>query len=430
MGNCASSQVASETRSSTITSRAIDKLIQEERDNAIAELKILLLGTGDSGKTTVLKQLRLLYGNGFAPEEILEFRSVLLQNVLTCSKSLLSAMNTLQIPFGFDPKNVVHPPPSLLGKPALSIAKLRSSKSNMSLNHSLGCLPGAQPTGSKSSLRPKPNAETPIAEAARNEYAIAGGLNQKGRIVDCAEKVKALKTRYGFGKEDFISPEIAEAMKTIWQDSGIQYCFMRRNEFNLQENCQYLMENLTRICAADFVPTEVDIVNARLMTQTVSKTIIQFEGETYSIFDVGGQKSQRKKWAPFFSDVKAVIFVVALSSYDQVCVEDTSLNRITDALNVFNVMINLPSFSNIDFIVKKLAANSLISDHFPTYTGPNSYEEGSEFFVHEFAKLNRNRKRDIIFHLTFATDGKLLQPVMDAVFIAVMKTNLKAAGLI
>ncbi|KAJ3012351.1 UNVERIFIED_CONTAM: hypothetical protein HDU68_001247 [Siphonaria sp. JEL0065] len=198
------------------------------------------------------------------------------------------------------------------------------------------------------------------------------------------------------------------------------------------------MENVERIGAKEFIPNEIDIVNARLMTQTVSKTMISFEGETYAIFDVGGQKSQRKKWAPFFSDVKAVIFVVALSSFDQMCAEDNSTNRIMDALNVFNVMINLQAFASTDFIVfmnkkdvfkQKLATGSLISDHFPSYTGPNSYDEGSSFFIREFVKLNRNKKRDIIFHLTFATDGKQLQPVMDAVFIAVMKTNLVAAGL-
>ena len=45
------------------------------------------------------------------------------------------------------------------------------------------------------------------------------------------------------------------------------------------------------------------------------------------MFDVGGQRSQRKKWIHCFDDVDCVLFVVALSEYDQVLSEDSSVNR-------------------------------------------------------------------------------------------------------
>ena len=40
--------------------------------------------------------------------------------------------------------------------------------------------------------------------------------------------------------------------------------------------------------------------------------------------DVGGQRSERKKWIHFFDNAKAVIFIAALSDYDLVLVEDPS----------------------------------------------------------------------------------------------------------
>lgn len=42
----------------------------------------------------------------------------------------------------------------------------------------------------------------------------------------------------------------------------------------------------------------------------------------YRLFDVGGQRSERKKWIHCFEDVTAIIFCVALSGYDQVLHED------------------------------------------------------------------------------------------------------------
>lgn len=45
---------------------------------------------------------------------------------------------------------------------------------------------------------------------------------------------------------------------------------------------------------------------------------------TYSMFDVGGQRSERKKWIHCFENVTSIIFCVALSEYDQVLLEESS----------------------------------------------------------------------------------------------------------
>jgi len=44
----------------------------------------------------------------------------------------------------------------------------------------------------------------------------------------------------------------------------------------------------------------------------------------FSIFDVGGQRSERRKWIHIFDDVNAIIFVVAISEYDQKIREDNA----------------------------------------------------------------------------------------------------------
>jgi len=40
------------------------------------------------------------------------------------------------------------------------------------------------------------------------------------------------------------------------------------------------------------------------------------------MFDVGGQRSERKKWIHCFENVNALLFLVAISGYDQCLAED------------------------------------------------------------------------------------------------------------
>lgn len=47
-------------------------------------------------------------------------------------------------------------------------------------------------------------------------------------------------------------------------------------------------------------------------------------GRVFSMFDVGGQRSERKKWIHCFENVTSIIFCVALSEYDQVLLEESS----------------------------------------------------------------------------------------------------------
>uniref|UniRef100_A0A4W5RQS6 Uncharacterized protein n=1 Tax=Hucho hucho TaxID=62062 RepID=A0A4W5RQS6_9TELE len=53
------------------------------------------------------------------------------------------------------------------------------------------------------------------------------------------------------------------------------------------------------------------------------------------MYDVGGQRTKRRKWLSYFDCVRAVLFVVALSDYDMTLMEDHSMNRLQESLELF-----------------------------------------------------------------------------------------------
>lgn len=57
---------------------------------------------------------------------------------------------------------------------------------------------------------------------------------------------------------------------------------------------------------------------ARLFIQKLGNQTI----DPFRVFDVGGQRSERKKWIHCFEDVNAIIFIAAVSEYDEVLFED------------------------------------------------------------------------------------------------------------
>lgn len=77
----------------------------------------------------------------------------------------------------------------------------------------------------------------------------------------------------------------------------------------------------------DYLPDKDDILFSRVRTSGIVTETYEIDGSTFEMYDVGGQRNERKKWIHCFEDVTAIIFVAALSEYDQKLFEDASANR-------------------------------------------------------------------------------------------------------
>lgn len=133
------------------------------------------------------------------------------------------------------------------------------------------------------------------------------------------------------------------------------------------------------------------------------------------MFDVGGQRSERKKWIHCFENVTSIIFCVALSEYDQVLLEESNQvsvakvdcqhrsglthkkNRMMESLVLFDSVVNSRWFmrtsiilflNKVDLFRQKLPRSPL-STYFPDYSGGNDVNRAAKYLLWRFNQVNR-----------------------------------------
>ncbi|ESP03108.1 hypothetical protein LOTGIDRAFT_137888 [Lottia gigantea] len=92
-------------KSQRLTSRDIDRRLNRDRMTFRRTVRILLLGAGESGKSTFLKQMRIIHGVDFDNEDLQEFKSIIYNNIVKGMRVLIDARDKLGIPWG-DETNV------------------------------------------------------------------------------------------------------------------------------------------------------------------------------------------------------------------------------------------------------------------------------------------------------------------------------------
>ncbi|CAF9939526.1 hypothetical protein IMSHALPRED_001540 [Imshaugia aleurites] len=306
----------------------IEKMIRKDKKTQARQVKILLLGAGESGKSTILKQMRIIYSEGFRLDERKEVRQVIFSNMIVAFKIIAEEMRELGLEY-------------------------ENEKSQ--------------------------------------EYE---------RIIASAADI---------GPDDTFPTQCQMAMK------GLYY------------------SNIDRLFAKDYLPSDQDVLRSRLRTTGITETLFELGQLNYHMFDVGGQRSERKKWVHCFEGVHCLMFVAALSGYDQCLVEDKTANQMQEALLLFESIMSLTWFKSSSIILflnktdlfREKIAEKPVSDYFPDYTGAsNDYKATSEYFANKFRALNRTEDREIYVHFTNATDTNLLKLTMQSVQDTIIQSNL------
>ncbi|KAJ3114189.1 Guanine nucleotide-binding protein G(k) subunit alpha, partial [Physocladia obscura] len=234
MGICGSR--ADDTGSLQI-SKDIERSIKEEikvgRIATKSEIKLLLLGAPESGKSTIFKQMKVYYGMSWSDEEVKKYRSTIRENLFSCTLKLIKAMDSLKIPYGFD---IFVSSEGTLSDENINSFTLKNSSIKTSLS------------SNNISLKPY---EDPFVECASLIYHRYGGkYRQEGE-----------------------APYAATFLLSV---------------------------DLLRILEFNYVPTTQDILECQKETRTIEHLFFKVGKLTVRVFDVGGLRSKRHVWMPYF----------------------------------------------------------------------------------------------------------------------------------
>ncbi|CAL8078856.1 unnamed protein product [Calicophoron daubneyi] len=272
--------------------------------------------------------------------------------------------------------------------------------------------------------------------------AIIRAMGQLYIDFECQERADDARTLFEHVEEmesGRFSSEVYGAITRLWGDNGVQECFRRSREYQLNDSAYYYFNCLDRLASPDYVPSQQDVLRTRVKTIGIAETQFTYKGLNFRLLDVGGQRSERKKWIHCFEGVTAIIFVAALSEYDLGLAEDQSTNRMLESMKLFDSICNniwfvdtsmLLFLNKRDLFMEKIKYSPL-TICFPEYTGRNTYEEAGLYIQLKYEVLNRRQTtKEIYTHFTCATDTNNIQFVFESVTDVIIRNNLRWCGLL
>ncbi|PHH85942.1 hypothetical protein CDD83_10957 [Cordyceps sp. RAO-2017] len=267
---------------------------------------------------------------------------------------------------------------------------------------------------------------------------ISEAMTELGYHFDNADHEKYMAhilVEHEIGLQDSLPRDYIEPIKALWHDSGVKAAISKGNEYALHDNLAYFLDDIDRLWADGYVPTDQDLLRSRLRTTGITETTFDLGQLTYRMFDVGGQRSERKKWIHCFENVTCLLFLVAISGYDQCLVEDKDGNQMNEALMLWESIANSHWFTKsamilflnkIDLFRQKLPHSPITKHGFTDYSGePDDSNAASKYFLDKFRALSRNPDKEIYGHFTNATDTNLLKITMASVQDMIIQRNLK-----
>jgi len=218
-----------------------------------------------------------------------------------------------------------------------------------------------------------------------------------------------------------LNKEYVEAITELWANPKVKERFKNKSDVQIIDSASFFFDNVKRIADNGYVPTDEDILFSRTRTTGITEFCFQLAGSPIRLVDVGGQRSERRKWIHCFDEVNAIFFIVAISEFDQKLREDETTNRMKEAFHLFQEICAYETFFKTSIILflnksdlfEEKILRVKMSDFLTEYQGSNDRESCIKWLTQQFSGLSGGKT--IYSHVTNATNRENVEKVFGAV---------------
>ncbi|KAF8803373.1 heterotrimeric G protein alpha subunit [Phlegmacium glaucopus] len=444
-------------------SDSIDEDIKQERARERRKknvIKVLLLGQAESGKSTTLKNFRMRYARAEWEKERNGWRSVVQLNVvrsiITIQKVIEAEMNgdvladSEDDQISFNEANELEVLKFTDRHQLLMIRLAPLLGVEAELKHRLGT--GSEPVSPPLNSMSATPFDNPSGNQLRRkpEFSVRSWkdvLDPCARLAESSPNTGDTATSVLAGCKD--------DMKALWDDKAVRLALKRRR-LQLPDSAGFFLNDLDRIASWEYSVTDDDIVRARLKTVGIQEHRLLFKngpwdspksdkhtGWEWRIFDVGGCRTLRTAWLPYFDSVNVIIFLSPVSVFDQRLEEDHNVNRLEDSIILWTSICSskllaktqLILFLNkCDLLRRKLKRGIKVKQFLPSFGDrPNEVMTVVKYFREKFRDIQKQfspERRSVYIYPTTVTDTAATATTLETVRDGVLRENLAASQLI
>ncbi|KDR78260.1 hypothetical protein GALMADRAFT_209667 [Galerina marginata CBS 339.88] len=455
----------------------IDEQIRKEREadrRKKKPVKLLLLGQSESGKTATLKNFQLTYARREWYEERAAWRAVIFLNLVRNVNEILAHLTSEMSDLPYNPDDSQE---DLSGpRPPRALPRLKFTEQHRVLRMRLGPLSNVQHALEHrlgtASLEPHSTSvntaaafeqPAPANRRALQEFSINSSNGWKSALdkfrtknptrQESGNSSPSSSTAKGKAKETDAEDDIVEVIascrddiKALWEDDIVGETLNRR-KVRLEDAPGFFINDTERIANRDYQPTDDDVIRARLRTLGVQEYRFIFDhgrtmGQEWRLYDVGGTRSSRGAWYPYFDDVDAIIFLAPISPFDEKLAEDRRVNRLEDSYLLWRSVCSCKLLSRTqiilflnkcDLLQAKLQRGVRIRDSVPSFGDrKNDLTTATKYFQQHFKEISRNHspvQRPFYVHLTSVIDTRSTAVTLGAVEESILREHLRRADL-
>lgn len=363
---------------------------QKFSSSKVKKTKLLLLGAAGVGKSTIFKQMRVLYKGGFEEEVTKEFTSSIFENVLNAT--IVTAKCALEHDVELDETLL-----DCIERPLVAIRTRTDGEDIVKVEDS-------------------------VWDAVESLWKVSGMQPIFEQLPDPSKREAISKT-----KLEATAPYFLSNLKRI-----------RVPDFKPSNDDMLRLRRVTE--AADTISFRVEMVHP------VDNKLNIMEVECT---DVGGQCHHEYDWKKYSAKANAVVYVAALSEFC-VMTPDGKSNMLSNQLTLLAKVFTSEAFSDkeiivllnkSDLLVERLKTHK-VKNYFPKYRGDNSEHDVIEFFedVVETILTAAVKKSG---HLvdgdevtipqtvkTCALDTEFVRNILQTFFVSLLASNMKECGFI